>query len=70
MKFKRIAIDTSKHVFTLHGIDEQDRPTLRREFKSCGVSSSAVRLKPSLANKRRPGLSLMPVAARIIGDAC
>jgi transposase len=33
MKFKRIAIDTSKHVFTLHGVDEQERPALRREIK-------------------------------------
>ena len=33
MKFKRIAIDTSKHVFTLHGVDEQERPILRRELK-------------------------------------
>ncbi len=33
MKFKRIAIDTSKHVFTIHGVDEQERPVLRRELK-------------------------------------
>jgi transposase len=33
MKFKRVAIDTSKHVFTLHGVDEQERPVLRREIK-------------------------------------
>jgi transposase len=33
MKYKRIAIDTSKHVFTLHGVDEQERPVLRREFR-------------------------------------
>jgi transposase len=33
MKFKRIAIDTSKHVFTLHGVDEQERLVLRRELK-------------------------------------
>ena len=33
MKFKRIAIDTSKHVFTLHGVDEQEQPVLRRELK-------------------------------------
>jgi transposase len=33
MKLKRIAIDTSKHVFTLHGVDEQERPVLRRELK-------------------------------------
>ena len=28
-QYKRIAIDTSKAVFTLHGIDQQDRPVLR-----------------------------------------
>ena len=33
MKYKRIAIDTSKHVFTLHGIDEQERAVLRRELR-------------------------------------
>ncbi len=39
MKFKRIAIDTSKHVFTLHGVDEQERPVLRRELKRANVES-------------------------------
>jgi transposase len=39
MKFKRIAIDTSKHVFTLHGLDEQERPVLRRELKRAQVES-------------------------------
>jgi transposase len=33
MMFKRIAIDTSKHVFTVHGVDEQERAVLRRELK-------------------------------------
>ena len=33
MKLKRIAIDTSKHVFTLHGVDEQERSVLRREIR-------------------------------------
>jgi transposase len=28
-QYKRIAIDTSKAVFTLHGIDQQERPVLR-----------------------------------------
>ena len=39
MKFKRIAIDTSKHVFTLHGVDEQERPVLRRELTRAQVES-------------------------------
>jgi transposase len=33
MEFKRISIDTSKHIFTLHGVDEQDRAILRCEFR-------------------------------------
>jgi transposase len=33
MKLKRIAIDISKHVFTLHGVDDQERPVLRRDLK-------------------------------------
>jgi len=37
MKYKRIAIDISKHVFTLHGVDEQERPVLRRNLKRADV---------------------------------
>ena len=33
MELKRIAIDTSKHVFTLHGLDRQDRAVLRRDLR-------------------------------------
>jgi len=33
MKFKRIAIDTSKSVFTLHGVDEAGNAVLRRELQ-------------------------------------
>jgi len=29
-EIKRVANDTSKHVFTLHGVDERDHPVLRR----------------------------------------
>jgi transposase len=39
MKYKRIAIDTSKHVFTLHGVDEQERPALRRELRRAQVEA-------------------------------
>lgn len=33
MEYKRIAIDISKHVFTLHGVDAQEQPVLRRNLK-------------------------------------
>lgn len=32
-QYKRIAIDMSKAVFTLHGIDQQDRPVLRTNLR-------------------------------------
>ena len=32
MELKRIAIDTSKHVFTLHGVDQAERAVLRRNL--------------------------------------
>lgn len=33
MDYKRIAIDISKHVFTVHGVDSQEQPVLRRNLK-------------------------------------
>ena len=32
-EFTRIAIDTSKAVFTLHGVDAAGRPVLRRNLR-------------------------------------
>ena len=32
LECKRIAVDTSKSVFTLHGVDERGRPILRRDL--------------------------------------
>ena len=32
-QYKRIGIDTSKAVFTLHGIDHAERPTLRLNLR-------------------------------------
>ena len=39
MKFKRIAIDISKHAFTLHGVDDADRPVLRRDLRRTEVET-------------------------------
>ena len=47
MKFKRIAIDTSKHVFTVHGVDEQERPVLRRELKRSQMGPFFGKLDPT-----------------------
>jgi transposase len=39
MELKRVAIDTSKHVFTIHGVDERERPVVRRELKRSQVEA-------------------------------
>ena len=47
MELKRIAIDTSKHVFTLHGVDPQDRVVLRRELKRAQLEPFFRKLLPT-----------------------
>lgn len=47
MKHKRIAIDTSKHAFTLHGVDEQDSAVLRRNLKRSEMEAFFRRLAPT-----------------------
>lgn len=47
MEFKRIAIDTSKHVFTIHGVDGQERPALRREVRRSQVEAFFAKLAPT-----------------------
>ncbi len=32
-QIKRVGVDTSKHIFTVHGVDEKDRPVLRRNLR-------------------------------------
>ena len=46
-QYKRIAIDTSKAVFTLHGIDQQDRPTLRINLRRAQMISFFKKLPPT-----------------------
>lgn len=47
MEYKRIAIDTSKAVFTVHGIDVHDRPVLRRNLKRAEFETLFAKLAPT-----------------------
>jgi len=47
MEYKRISIDTSKHIFTLHGVDEHDRAILRRELRRAQVEAFFAKLLPT-----------------------
>jgi transposase len=46
-QFKRIVIDTSKATFTLHGIDQQDRPTLRINLRRAQMIPFFKKLPPT-----------------------
>src|SRR5258708_11802232 len=47
-QYKRIGIDTSKAVFTLHGIDQQDRPVLRINLRRAQMISFFRKLPPAV----------------------
>ena len=46
-QYKRIAIDTSKSVFTLHGVDEADRPILRVNLRRAQLTPFFKKLPPA-----------------------
>ncbi len=47
MAFKRIAVDTYKAVFTVHGIDEADRAVLRRDLSRARFQAFAASIEPT-----------------------
>src|ERR1700731_5150930 len=47
MEFKRISLDTSKHVFTIHGIDEKDHPVLRRDIRRAQIEPFFAKVAPT-----------------------
>ena len=46
-KIIRIGLDTSKHVFQLHGVDERERPALRRKLRRGEVERFFAALPPT-----------------------
>jgi len=46
-QYKRIGIDTSKAVFTLHGIDQKDRPVLRINLRRAQMIAFFKKLAPT-----------------------
>ncbi len=61
MASKRIAVDTSKSVFTLRGVDECGRPILRQDL-------TRARFEMLLAKTSPTEVVLERAAAPIIGD--
>jgi len=47
MTIIRIGLDTSKHVFQIHGVDENEQPVLRREVRRQEVAKFFAKLAPT-----------------------
>ena len=63
MTIIRIGLDTSKHVFQIHGVDEDEKAVLRRQLRRRAVAEFFAKLPPS-----RVGIE--GCGARIIGRGC
>jgi transposase len=47
MTIIRIGLDTSKSVFQVHGVDEQERPALRRQLRRGQIEKFFAKLPPT-----------------------
>src|SRR6266849_5727116 len=47
MTIIRIGLDTSKHVFQIHGVDENEQPVLRRQLRRSEVEKFFAKLPPT-----------------------
>jgi transposase len=53
----RIGLDTSKHVFQLHGVDAQEKPVLRRQLRRAQVEAFFANLAPTVIGLEACGAS-------------
>ncbi len=47
MNLKRIGLDTSKAVFTLHGVDQDEKAVLRRNMRRADMEAFFAKLPPT-----------------------
>ena len=59
----RIGMDTSKHIFQLHGVDAAERPVLRRKLRRRDMIAFFERLSPTR-------VAIEACAPRITGRGC
>src|SRR6516162_4484854 len=57
MTIIRIGLDTSKHVFQLHGVDEQEQPVLRRQIRRSELEKFFAKLPPTRVGLEACGAS-------------
>jgi transposase len=74
MQYKRIAVDTSKAVFTLYGVNDQERPLLQRNLKRAELETFFSTLAIATLDQRIEALEeellavhkALPVSQRLI----
>src|SRR5438309_10922924 len=54
----RIGMDTSKHIFQLHGVDSAERPVLRRKLRRSEVLAFFAKLPPTVIGMEACGTLL------------
>jgi len=57
MTIIRIGLDTSKHVFQVHGVDENEQPVLRRQLRRQSVATFFAKLAPTRIGMEACGAS-------------
>jgi transposase len=57
MTIIRIGLDTSKHVFQIHGVDENEQPVLRRQIRRQEVAKFFAKLAPTRIGMEACGAS-------------
>src|SRR6516162_5517834 len=57
MTIIRVGLDTSKHVFQIHGVDENERPVLRRQIRRQDVAKFFAKLAPTRIGMEACGAS-------------
>ena len=57
MSIIRIGLDTSKHVFQVHGVDENEQPVLRRQLRRQSVATLFAKLAPTRIGMEACGAS-------------
>jgi len=57
MTIIRIGLDTSKHVFQIHGVDENEQPVLQRQLRRQEVAKFFAKLAPTRIGMEACGAS-------------
>ena len=57
MTIIRIGLDTSKHVFQVHGVDESEQPVVRRQIRRQSVARFFAKLAPTRIGTEARGAS-------------